>query len=95
MMRKGNTREKATRGVWPFLAWVDFHVRSRFAVSTIPEEKWGTTRSLSTNSCLQLETRSLQVLAIAVMHVETLKDVKKGNILRSTVNLFKILMGFH
>ena len=29
------------------------------------------------------------------MHVETRKDVKKGNILRSTVNLFKILMGFH
>ena len=31
----------------PFLAWVDFHARSRFARSTIPEEKWGTTRSLS------------------------------------------------
>ena len=30
----------------PFLAWVDFHARSRFARSTIPEEKWGTTRSL-------------------------------------------------
>ena len=26
------------------------------------------------------------------MHVATRKDVKKGNILRSTVNLFKILM---
>ena len=24
-----------------FLAWGDFHVRSRFARSTIPEEKWG------------------------------------------------------
>ena len=24
----------------------DFHARSRFARSTIPEEKWGTTRSL-------------------------------------------------
>ena len=31
------TREKA---------WGDFHARSRFARSTIPEEKWGTTRSL-------------------------------------------------
>ena len=31
----------------PFLAWGDFHARSRFARSTIPEEKWGTTRSLS------------------------------------------------
>ena len=39
--------EKATRGVSPFLAWGDFHERSRFARPTIPEEKWGTTRSLS------------------------------------------------
>ena len=31
----------------PFLAWGDFHVRSRFAHSTIPEEKWGTTCSLN------------------------------------------------
>ena len=28
------------------LAWVDFHARSRFARSIIPEEKWGTTRNL-------------------------------------------------
>ena len=34
------------RRVSPFLAWVDFHARSRFARSIIPEEKWGTTRSL-------------------------------------------------
>ena len=40
------TREKATRGVSPCLAWSDFHVRSLFARSTIPEEKWGTSRSL-------------------------------------------------
>ena len=30
----------------PFLAWGDFHARSRFACFTIPEGKWGTTRSL-------------------------------------------------
>ena len=30
----------------PFLAWGDFHARSRFARSIILEEKWGTTRSL-------------------------------------------------
>ena len=30
----------------PFLAWGDFHARSRFARSTILEEEWGTTRSL-------------------------------------------------
>ena len=40
-----------------FLAWGDFHARSRFARSTIPEEKWGTTRSqnrmeLKQHSCL-------------------------------------------
>ena len=29
-----------------FLAWDGFHARSRFARSTVPEEKWGTTRSL-------------------------------------------------
>ena len=34
------------RCVSPFLAWVDFHARSRFARSTIPEEKRGTTGSL-------------------------------------------------
>ena len=33
----------------PFLAWGDFHARSRFARSTISEEKWGTTRSLIWN----------------------------------------------
>ena len=30
----------------PFLEWGDFHARSRFDRSTVPEEKWGTTRSL-------------------------------------------------
>ena len=30
----------------PFLAWGDFHAHSCFARSTIPEEKWGSTRSL-------------------------------------------------
>ena len=38
---------KITPRVSPFLAWVDFHARSRFARSTIPEGKWGTTRSLA------------------------------------------------
>ena len=34
-----------------FLAWGDFHTHSRFAHSTIPEEKWGTTRSLAVFGC--------------------------------------------
>ena len=37
---------KARRRVSPFLAWGDFHAPSRFAGFTIPEDKWGTTRSL-------------------------------------------------
>ena len=49
--RKGDTRWGeviflSPHRVSPFLAWGDFHARSRFARSTIPEEKWGTTRSL-------------------------------------------------
>ena len=39
-------RHAAGGGVSSFLAWADFHPRSRFARPTIPEEKWGTTRSL-------------------------------------------------
>ena len=35
-----------TRRVLSFLAWGDFHARSRFDRSTTPEEKWGTTRKL-------------------------------------------------
>ena len=37
---------RRARRVLPFLAWGDFHARSRLAPSTIPEEKWGTTGSL-------------------------------------------------
>ena len=46
------------RRVLPLLAWGDFHARSRFARPTIPEEKWGTTRSLSLEkSTEQSQTR--------------------------------------
>ena len=36
-----------------FLTWGDFHARSRFARSIIPEEKWGTTPSLRLHGRLQ------------------------------------------
>ena len=42
----------------PFLAWGDFHARSRFVRSTIPEEKWGTTPSLPSTRHNQLFTRN-------------------------------------
>ena len=46
--RRGERRglKLSPRRVSPFLARGDFHARSRFARSTSPEEKWGTTRSL-------------------------------------------------
>ena len=37
---------RSPRRVSPFLAWGDFHARSRFARSTISEDKWRTTRTL-------------------------------------------------
>ena len=57
-------QEKVTRWgmrerVSPFLAWGDFHARSHFARSTIPEEKWGTTRSLTQCSVLGVYGMSL------------------------------------
>ena len=38
----------------PFLAWVDFHTRSR-------EEKWGTTRSLKFNRVLNIRNKKTPV----------------------------------
>ena len=35
------TRPQARKARLAFLAWDDFHARSRFTRSTIPEEKWG------------------------------------------------------
>ena len=41
-----SNREKATRGVSLFLAWGDFHARSRFlALLSLREEKWGLRKS--------------------------------------------------
>ena len=39
---RGGEREKSLPA-----AWGDFHARSRFARSTIPEEKWGTRARVS------------------------------------------------
>ena len=44
--REKRRHSEGRERVSPFLAWSDFHARSCFACSTIPEEKWGTTRSL-------------------------------------------------
>ena len=49
----------------PFLAWGDFHVRSRFARCTIPEEKWGTTRSLDVIGLLNAKFFQIWSLTVA------------------------------
>ena len=64
------TRQHAAgreKNVSPFLAWGDFHALSRFARSTISEEKWGTSSSLTFilrdsllppfNTCAVVETK--------------------------------------
>ena len=60
--------------VSPFLAWGDFHARSRFARSTIPEEKWGTTCSLSFRFPMPIERAAVwqlyQVTAKGQQEVE-------------------------
>ena len=47
----------------PFLAWGDFHARLRFARSTIPEDKWGTTRSLTPRSSGHIGRKKFAVFA--------------------------------
>ena len=52
----------------PFLAWGDFHARSQFARSTIPEEKWGTTRSLSVDLIRKLERAQRRATKYIIYH---------------------------
>ena len=56
----------------PFLAWGDFHARSRFARSTIPEEKWGTTRSLTPRELAYIIS-STYVTKIIAMKIERMR----------------------
>ena len=59
---KISPREKGETWYWlspprfAFLAWSDFHARSHFALSTIPEEKMGTARSLALSKIRHLKT---------------------------------------
>ena len=60
-----------------FLAWGDFNARSRFARSTIPEQKIGTTRSLPFDSRGEKEdlTESHQAFEIAVARTSGLVNL--------------------
>ena len=58
-------------GVSPFLAWGDFHARSRFPRSTIPEEKRGTTPSLEERRFAGCETTlfiNLRLFLVLYLH---------------------------
>ena len=71
----------------PFLAWGDFHARSRFARSTIPEEKWGTTRSLVTYKLIIFATHpNLRRHQLMLRFLETIKRkrlLKQPNLVTS------------
>ena len=55
-----------------FLAWGDFHARSRFTRSTIPEEKWGTTRSVvQANGALFARTGACTISCLRLRHSNT------------------------
>jgi len=56
--------------VSPFLAWGDFHVRLRFARSTICEDKWGTTRSLPLKCLLMVSKVSAVYLIESIVMVK-------------------------
>ena len=75
------------RRVSPFLAWGDFHARSRFARSTVPEEKWGTTRSLETYM-------RLNILFSSRWGTYGLRDSKSAYFQNKTARYFEICRGF-
>ena len=60
-----------------FLTWGDFNARSRFARSTIPEQKIGTTRSLPFDSRGEKEalTESHQAFEIAAARTSGLVNL--------------------
>ena len=65
------------KGVSSFLAWGDFHARSRFACSTIPEDKWGTTRSLGFLGNKQLYPGPYEVVALGRAWLNGRRNVTK------------------
>ena len=62
--RKGDTRRGERKKCRLFSRGVIFHARLRFARSTIPSEKWGTTRSLRLNERLFFLVRILILVVI-------------------------------
>ena len=61
-----------TRGKAPFLAWGDFHARTLFAPSTIPEEKWWLLEvwhELNYNIFVKLGRASTTIAFSSVSHV--------------------------
>ena len=53
----------------PFLAWGDFHALLRFARSTIPEDKWGTTRTLTPRSSGHIGRKKFAILPLLSLGV--------------------------
>ena len=70
-----------------FLAWGDFHARSRFARSTIPEGKRWTTRSLSF-----LVTKQVSVLSRSVNGPNKVSPVNGPRNFVSNVRLCSVVV---
>ena len=58
------------------IAWGDFHARSRFARSTIPEEEWGTTRSPALRLRSVLKRGHYGSLCLATFEIISLRKFK-------------------
>ena len=84
------TREKATRHVSPFLAWGDFHARSGFARSTIPEEKWRTSRSLLWQPCPEWSSDQAPVVQTLDKAIHRLNHYPAGKYLEINCVIHKI-----
>ena len=67
--RKGDTR----------YAWGYFHASSRFARPTIPEKKWGTTRSLLKLLLKALTQKKLFIAVIVAWNFRTFMQKKSAN----------------
>ena len=53
----------------------DFHARSRFARPTIPEEKWGTTRSLAIRRCFATLSENVTITSDAFIDMGSYFDM--------------------
>ena len=60
-----------------FLTWVNFHARSRFARSTIPEEKWGLLVVYGRDGFERVKDSCKIMLSVELWHLYTYNNKRK------------------